>query len=171
MGTSVQVVATTQSVLFGDNKGNQFNDLETVIGIPSNVTINVDKPIKSITVMWGYVVDGIEITYSESDSAATPTTVSHGTSSRCLDTNLNKSEINLGATENIIAVSGVQGISEWGLRILKLSFVIYDSNTGDVRTEGPFGGGEGDSPQPFRVTANGILVAFGGFAVNTDTNR
>ncbi|RXW12890.1 hypothetical protein EST38_g12964 [Candolleomyces aberdarensis] len=170
MGTSTQLVATTQSVLFGDNKGTHFNDLETVLGIPANVTINVDKPITSITVMHGYVVDGIEITYSESDSAATTTTVSHGTSSECTDLNLKKSHIYFGDTENIIAVSGLQGVSEWGLRILQLSFVIYDSKTGGVRVEGPFGGGVGDSVQPFRFTANGILIGFGGFAVNTDTN-
>ncbi|RXW20004.1 hypothetical protein EST38_g5838 [Candolleomyces aberdarensis] len=168
--SSAQVVATIQSVLVGDNKGNQFNDLQTVIGIPATVTINTFNPLKSITVMHGSVVDGIEISYFKGESGDDSTDVSHGTSSKSKDTALTRTTIDLEQGENIIAVSGVSGISSWGLRVLQLNFVIYNSKDGKVRVQGPFGKAEGESLQPFHVTANGILIALGGFAINTNSS-
>ena len=38
--------------------------------------------------------------------------------------------------EYIIAISGLHGSSQWGLRVLQLSFAIYNSGTGQMRVAG-----------------------------------
>ncbi|RXW14811.1 hypothetical protein EST38_g11046 [Candolleomyces aberdarensis] len=160
-----QSVAIIQSPLFGGNCGTQFNDIERVVGFPASLTINVDRPLKYITIMYGGVIDGIELEYAKNDAETTK--FSHGTSSR---TNLlNRGIVTLGDKEVIVAVSGLHGSSIWGVRVLQLSFAICDTRTGKMRVAGPFGGGLSDStPQPFHLTANGSFVALGGFAINTD---
>ncbi|RXW15500.1 hypothetical protein EST38_g10354 [Candolleomyces aberdarensis] len=77
-GTSTQVVATVQSALFGDSQGQHFNDIETVVGIPSSVTLDVDHPVKSITFLYGGVLDGIKLEYNKSKGGSTEK--AHGTS-------------------------------------------------------------------------------------------
>ncbi|KAJ2915215.1 hypothetical protein MD484_g5210, partial [Candolleomyces efflorescens] len=168
MSLSIQALATVQSSLVGDSVGTQFNDIESVVGFPASMTINASHPLSSITVMHGGVVDGIEVEYARDDDQTTK--VSHGTSSASTDPNLKKSTVTLGDKENIVAVSGVHGSSQFGVRVAQLSFAIYDNGSGLMRIAGPFGNGEADSPQRFHVTANGTFVAFGGFAVNTNTS-
>ncbi|KAJ2923580.1 hypothetical protein H1R20_g13513, partial [Candolleomyces eurysporus] len=170
MGTSTQVVATVQSALFGDSKGEHFNDMEKVVGIPASVTVNVDKPLKSITFMHGAVLDGIELSYSKSRGDS-HTTVTHGTSPRSDDSGLTIEKVKIGDNEKIIAFSGLQGTSNFrGHRILQLYFTTYDSKTGKMEVKGPFGRGQGSSPEPFHVTANGAFVAVGGYAIDTDSS-
>ncbi|RXW14808.1 hypothetical protein EST38_g11045 [Candolleomyces aberdarensis] len=166
---ATQRVAITQTALFGDSIGDYFNDTNTVIGFPANLKINARRPIKYITVIHGGVIDGIDIEYVKNDGQTT--SVSHGTSSRNFsDLYMKTSTVALGDNENIIAVSGLHGPSQWGVRVLQLSFAICDTRTGQMRVAGPFGGGESVStatPQPFRVSANGTFIALGGYAIDT----
>jgi hypothetical protein len=81
-----------------------------------------------------------------------------------------KTIINIAANENIIGVSGLYGTGEFGTRVAQLNFVIYNSDTGGLRVENLIGDGKVQSPQSFVVTANGILVAFGGFADDIDSS-
>ncbi|KAJ2915203.1 hypothetical protein MD484_g5209, partial [Candolleomyces efflorescens] len=165
---SVQNLAIVQSSLVGDSKGNQFNDIQEVVGFPASMTINASHPLSKITLMHGGVVDGIEIEYAMDDGQTTK--VSHGTSTEASNPGLNKSTVTLADRENIVAISGIHGSCQYGIRVSQLSFAIYDSGSGQMRIAGPFGGAETDSPQRFHVTANGTFVAFGGFAVNTNTS-
>ncbi|KAF7316035.1 hypothetical protein MIND_00121200 [Mycena indigotica] len=158
--------ALVSSNLFGDSKGSHFNDLEDVLG-SVNITIDTSKPIKNIKIMHGGVIDGIEVKYYKSSSGGTQT-VHHGTSSDCDDSSLHKSDIPIGDTESIIAISGKSGSSSWGIRVTQLSFAIYDSKTGNLRISGPYG--NSGSGTAFRVTANGNFIALGGFAINTDSS-
>jgi len=165
-------VALIQSNLFGDDKGTAFNDVEKVIG-SAHITINTGNPIKKIVVLHGGVIDGIKTTYHQYDPSThkvtnDTTTIYHGTSSNDNDSSLSSSDFTLTSTQNIIAISGKHGsTADYGTRIVRLSFAIYDSDTGDITYKGPYGGSEGTS---FRVTANGIFVGFGGYATDTDSS-
>jgi len=115
--------------------------------------------------MHGDVVDGITCTYSL--DGGEPVTKSHGTSTASADPDLSISLVPLSATENIIAITGRQGQTpNFNIRVTQITFVIYDSSNGTTRTAGPFG--KGNNGTPFRSTANGNFVAFGGFSVDTD---
>ncbi|KAF8162194.1 hypothetical protein K438DRAFT_1985315 [Mycena galopus ATCC 62051] len=162
-------VATVQSILFGGSTGNYFNDLQSVIG-PQNVTINSIMPIKSITVVHAGVVDGIKVTYRRG-SGETTTTVTHGLSAESPDgSKLNKTPVELGKNESIVAISGKAGDSNWGLRVIGLCFTIYNSDTGKMRDSGWIGGGGGKKTDTFRVTANGNFLALGGYAIDADSS-
>ncbi|KAJ7060901.1 hypothetical protein C8F01DRAFT_1253379 [Mycena amicta] len=158
--------ALVASNLFGDSKGNAFNDLQNVVG-SMNITIDTSQPIKQIKVMHGGAIDGIEIKYYKSNHQAGTTTVHHGTSSDSSDPNLTQSTISIGDNESIVAISGKAGDSAWGIRVVQLNFAIFDCTTGNMRIAGPFGGNTGKG---FRVTANGNFIALSGFAIDTDSS-
>jgi hypothetical protein len=154
-------VALVQSRLLGDTKGGPFNDIETVGGHPAGMTINVDNPINSVQVLYGAVVDGLAITYNETNGATT--TVYHGTEPGSSDTTLQKGSFNVANDENIIAISGKAGVHPvYGTRICKISFAIYNRTSGQISVAGPYGSSNDGSS--FRVTANGAFVSFGGYA-------
>ncbi|KAJ7242738.1 hypothetical protein C8J57DRAFT_1726286 [Mycena rebaudengoi] len=156
---SVGAVATIQSPVFGVNKGTHFNDLQEVKGI------NMLKPIKNIQFACGDALDGFTINYNVvSQTATVPAT--HGTKPASKDTKW----LSLEDKETIVAISGRRGATVWGDRIIALSFTTFNDSTGEMKVYGPYGGSGADKTggTAFRVSANGILVAFGGYAINTE---
>jgi len=163
--TSTVSVALVQSRLFGGDQGRTFNDVEIVGGYPAGMTINVDNPISQVEVLYGAVVDGLSITYNETDGATE--TVNHGTEPGTSDTSLKRNTFTLSSEENIIAITGRAGEDPtYGTRICQINFVIYNSSTGKSSVYGPYG--SNNTGTPFRVTANGAFIAFGGYAVTSN---
>ncbi|KAJ7104887.1 hypothetical protein C8R44DRAFT_987786 [Mycena epipterygia] len=162
-------IAIVQSALFGTcDSGTYFNDLE-VHGGSANVTIDTKKPIKCIHFACGDVIDGLTVTYNVGTTSVDET---HGTKPTSKDTVWfpAKNTALEDTKETIVAISGQQGNSkEWGNRIVSLSFTTFSTATGKMKVYGPYGG---TNPSvvgtPFRVTANGIFLAFGGYATNTN---
>ncbi|KAJ7747298.1 hypothetical protein B0H16DRAFT_1888816 [Mycena metata] len=109
----------------------------------------------------GDALDGFAVTYTGIKDP-----VVHGTKPVEKDTRW----LSLEDDETIVAISGRYGATVWGDRIIALSFTTFNESTGEMKVEGPYGGaGSGRSGgKAFRVSANGIFVAFGGYAINTD---
>ncbi|KAF8201972.1 hypothetical protein K438DRAFT_1965426 [Mycena galopus ATCC 62051] len=167
---SILNTAIIRSPLLGQDKGVLFDDVEHVVGA-NNTTINTANPIKSIRVIYGEVIDGIAVEYRKTDK--TTITSQHGTErdgQGRLDTGLTEARIDLTDTQVIIAVTGMQGESQHsgrlgGRRVARLSFVVFDTANGKVETKGPYGT---QAATPFHVTADGIIVAFGGYAIDQE---
>ncbi|KAF8598483.1 hypothetical protein BDV93DRAFT_609831 [Ceratobasidium sp. AG-I] len=128
--------------------------------------LNFTSPIKSINVWSGQVVDGLEITYNFADK--TTKTVMHGAKGGAC------TEVPLGATERIVEVNGLHGVSfpqaNWGDQVQLLTFTIYDSATGFSRSTRTFGLGQ-EFVQETRkdIYVKGPLVAFAGTANNSQS--
>ncbi|KAJ6557513.1 hypothetical protein B0H19DRAFT_1070168 [Mycena capillaripes] len=158
--TSIQKTAIIKSPLIGAEKGTLFDDIDNVVG-PNNASINTTNPIKSIRVIYAEVVNGLMVEYRETEGYTV--VQAHGTtpdSSGKLDTGLRE--------QVIIAVTGMHGETRHsdslgGRRVAQITFVLYDRIDGTVETRGPFGS---FASTPFSVTAEGIFVAFGGYAFN-----
>ncbi|KAJ7624670.1 hypothetical protein FB45DRAFT_85880 [Roridomyces roridus] len=146
----------------------RFNDIEQVISSGGQGGINANNPISKIIVLHGEVIDGLEITYRKTDGGGTGVPVPHGTSTQTTDTNLQQTPVELKATEQIIAITGMHGLSQpdvqFGHRVVRIQFAIYDKATGEMRVTKVFGS---RSSTPFVVTANGNFVSFGGYAINS----
>jgi len=131
------------------------------------MTINVDHPIIQIEVFWDnkWIV-GLIILYNMIDGSEA--VVTHGrTTNPPNEPPLHHGTVTLKPEENIVAVAGRAGDSFSGFvretkgHVFELSFIIYDASNALTRIAGPYGNPEAC---PFIVTANGRLVAFGGFA-------
>ncbi|KAJ6557517.1 hypothetical protein B0H19DRAFT_1261130 [Mycena capillaripes] len=166
--TSIQKTAIIKSPLIGAEKGTLFDDIDNVVG-PNNASINTTNPIKSIRVIYAEVVNGLIVEYRETEGSTV--VQAHGTtpdSSGKLDTGLKEEVIQLRNTQVVIAVTGMHGETRHsdslgGRRVAQITFVLYDRIDGTVEVRGPFGS---LASTPFSVTADGIFVAFGGYAFN-----
>jgi len=150
--------------LFGGNKGSAFNDFNALVGANTVTTSNLPS-IREISLAYGDVIDGFSVMYTQG-SGETRTTFSHGTSSNATDSGLRKSTVTLTADEIITTVSGRSGATSFGIRVIQVQFGIFNSATNTTRVQGPFGGGPGGGM--FTIAGNGAVVAFGGYANNTD---
>ncbi|THG96517.1 hypothetical protein EW026_g5334 [Hermanssonia centrifuga] len=174
----------TQTSLIGGKKdANFFNDIfmrDTNKNIHLNSTSNgginylVERqPIAKIKVSYGWIIDGIEVTYnvqtpSGSGVRDTTVTLTHGSHAE-VGTNTLKSEtVTVGTNETIIAVYGKAGRYTAGATdrdmVHTINFVILDRSTQQVRTVGPFGTSTGGSPYCCTDPC-----AFGGFATVDNT--
>ncbi|ELU37164.1 hypothetical protein AG1IA_08798 [Rhizoctonia solani AG-1 IA] len=118
--------------------------------------LDFQKPIKSIEVWSGQVVDGLLVTYNLADGSTKD--VMHGA----------------GATERIVEVNGIYGVASpttnWGTQIQLLTFKIHDSATGFYRHTASFGiPSQRDFVQETRkdLCVRGPLVGFAGVANNS----
>ncbi|KAJ7114269.1 hypothetical protein C8R44DRAFT_855608 [Mycena epipterygia] len=160
-------LSTSTSQLFGADTGDAFNDLTTLVGNGTVTTDNVPS-IKAITFRFGSVIDGLAVTYAQG-AGQDLTTISHGTSLTAVDSGLKNSTVTLGTNETVTAVSGQTGFHpSFGVRVLQLSLTISNSFTGASRVAGPFGTA---SSTAFSVAGNGTVIALGGSAVNTNSDR
>ncbi|KAF8748778.1 hypothetical protein RHS01_10590 [Rhizoctonia solani] len=121
------------------------------------------KPIKSIEIWSGQVVDGLLVTYNMLDGSTQD--VMHGA------TGGTKTKIDLSPTERIVEVNGIYGVAspttDWGTQIQLLTFRIYDSATNFYRTTASFGiPNQHDFVQETRkdLCVRGPLVGFAGVA-------
>ncbi|KIK69399.1 hypothetical protein GYMLUDRAFT_1002724 [Collybiopsis luxurians FD-317 M1] len=131
-----------QTSIYGGNDGTSFNDAQTVQNwptfIPDGPNINFSHPIKQIEVRAGWIIDALNITYSLTDSKTV--TVKHGG-----QTGGSSNIIKLGDNEIIAATYGWAGYYDYYKKsfLIQISFNIFDTKKCTMRTEGPFGAGNG----------------------------
>ncbi|EIW53318.1 uncharacterized protein TRAVEDRAFT_23706 [Trametes versicolor FP-101664 SS1] len=156
---------TTSAV--GGLDGHQFQDVHMRASDGSIVVddlgkdpLDVAHPIQKIIVSHGWIVDGIAVTYQLANGDAT--TIGHGSQFA------NASVVELNATEVLVGVFGRAGWHEYYKRemVVDLGFVVFDAAQETTRIVGPFGNGdESNHGKPFYCSD---VLAFGGFAVNTN---
>ncbi|KAF8748775.1 hypothetical protein RHS01_10589 [Rhizoctonia solani] len=140
-------VVLAESIPYGGGRspelmGQEYNDLQ--IG----AELDFQKPIKSIEVWSGQVVDGLLVTYNLADGSTKD--VMHGAGGG------GKTKISLSPTERIVEVNGIYGI--------------HDSATGFYRHTASFGiPSQRDFVQETRkdLCVRGPLVGFAGVANNS----
>ncbi|KAB5587909.1 hypothetical protein CTheo_8649 [Ceratobasidium theobromae] len=146
----------------------QFGGSDTTRGAPFNDArpdLDVQRPIFSVAITSGWVIDGIQVTYRLKNGQTL--TASRGSIRSSGDT------ITLGDNEYISEVTGKSGFADnrepWmGDCVQQLTFVVRNSVTGAQRTFGPFGTARGLSESATtRISWSGRLVAFAGRADNS----
>ncbi|GJJ07922.1 hypothetical protein Clacol_002128 [Clathrus columnatus] len=151
--------AFVQTLVVGGNKDTPFNDLEA-LGWPATSPLDINHPITTIEVLYGYVVDALNITYQLADG--TTKLIKHGAQSGG-DTAV----VHLGADEVLVDVYGKTGYHFYYDKFLvcQISFVILNTKTAAVRVFGPIG--NGDNANIGDLFHNAGTLAFAGFADNT----
>ncbi|GAB1527404.1 hypothetical protein RhiTH_010579 [Rhizoctonia solani] len=159
-------VVLADSIPYGGGRssklmGKEYNDLHSF-----GAELDFWKPIKSIEIWSGQVVDGLLVTYNMLDGSTQD--VMHGA------TGGTKTKIDLSPTERIVEVNGIYGVAspttDWGTQIQLLTFRIYDSATNFYRTTASFGiPNQHDFVQETRkdLCVRGPLVGFAGVANNS----
>ncbi|KAF8668350.1 hypothetical protein RHS04_09035 [Rhizoctonia solani] len=159
-------VVLAESIPYGGGRssklmGKEYNDLHSF-----GAELDFWKPIKSIEIWSGQVVDGLLVTYNMLDGSTQD--VMHGA------TGGTKTKIDLSPTERIVEVNGIYGVAspttDWGTQIQLLTFRIYDSATNFYRTTASFGiPNQHDFVQETRkdLCVRGPLVGFAGVANNS----
>ncbi|QRV92104.1 hypothetical protein RhiJN_20122 [Ceratobasidium sp. AG-Ba] len=139
--------------------GEKYDDLQEL-----GSKLVLEHPINSITVSHGWVIDGIKVEYNTTNGSVPKTHGSMGNGRKDV-------EITLKPTENVIEVSGVQGDAlhnpEWGRQVTRLSFKIFDSKTGLIRTVDELGTGQELAQETRRdILVRGTLAGLAGTAKN-----
>ncbi|GAB1528349.1 hypothetical protein RhiTH_011543 [Rhizoctonia solani] len=159
-------VVLAESIPYGGGRspelmGQEYNDLQSF-----GAELDFQKPIKSIEVWSGQVVDGLLVTYNLADGSTKD--VMHGAGGG------GKTKISLSPTERIVEVNGIYGVASpttnWGTQIQLLTFKIHDYATGFYRHTASFGiPSQRDFVQETRkdLCVRGPLVGFAGVANNS----
>ncbi|KAG8700486.1 hypothetical protein FRC09_005927 [Ceratobasidium sp. 395] len=157
-------VALAESFPYGGDRssslmGQAYDDLKTY-----GTQINFLRPIKSLGIWSGQLIDGIEVTYNLSNGSTA--TLMHGAKGG------SKTEIQLLPTENIVEVNGICGIAapltDWKIQCLLLGFKILNSANGCVRDTMTFGAPNNNYVPESRkdICVRGQLAGFSGTANN-----
>ncbi|KAM5532449.1 hypothetical protein V8D89_013865 [Ganoderma adspersum] len=130
-----------------------------VLNDAANSTLNTTHPIRQITVFTSSqrTVDGLTVTYNlEGGNTAV---MNHGSSISPLS-----DVVPFGENEVLAAVYGYAGFYAWyrGNKVGSIAFVIFDTETKESRTVGPFG----DTNREQSFSEKDVL-AFGSFGQNT----
>ncbi|KAB5587988.1 hypothetical protein CTheo_8570 [Ceratobasidium theobromae] len=138
-------------------RGSLFND--------ATLGLDVQRPIVSVAIASGWVIDGIRVTYRLKNGQIQ--TVSHGSMGSSGNT------LTLNDSEYISAVNGKSGVADnrepWmGDCVQQLTLVVRNSVTGAQRTFGTFGTARGlTESATTRISWAGRLLAFAGRADNS----
>jgi len=145
----------TETLSFGVQEGNAFNDIVAIGGFPGEQKI---KGIRKIRLMAGWLVDSIEITYQLTNGQ---TAVANHLGSATPDATIDFNE-----NEVLIGVTGKRGIPGYYSNkpyLAYVKFAIADTATGNIRVAGPYGNGAGDAKYTGPVfTVTGPIIAFSG---------
>ncbi|PIL32642.1 hypothetical protein GSI_05346 [Ganoderma sinense ZZ0214-1] len=145
------------SDIFYMDHGGQF-----VLNDGANNTLNSTYPIHQISVSSGWIVDGISVSYNLQGGEPETAIVSHGSVF-----NPPNGVVTFGANEVLAAVYGREGYHTTYKRdmITNIAFVVFNTNTEQYRTAGPFGNGDGSNQgQPFWTSD---VLALGSFGQST----
>ncbi|KAJ7154329.1 hypothetical protein C8R43DRAFT_1000858 [Mycena crocata] len=150
-----------QTSNFGGAQGTRFNDSEDASNFPNSdpgLMIDPQRPIKQLDISAGWVVDGINTTYRMSDG-------SNKAIRRGSAANANSKVVNLNDNEIVAQICGFAGNYPYYKKslLIQVSLVILDTQTGALRIEGPFGGGNGTADGAVFSVSNPLCLA--GFEV------
>ncbi|KAI0748916.1 hypothetical protein C8Q74DRAFT_1222831 [Fomes fomentarius] len=184
--------AYIETAVVGGEEGTLFSDLylrhgdgSFLVNDKQKATLDADRPIKSITVYYGRVIEGISVTYGLTNDHST--VIKHGNTTGTNAAQEHKTiKLNVilpplltcpnAEGDVIAAVFGRAGYRAYYSRTLvsQIGFFIYNKKTGANRVEGhtdswgkPFGGTEDPSPED-TLFHFGDVIAFGGFAKDAD---
>ncbi|OJT13123.1 hypothetical protein TRAPUB_10327 [Trametes pubescens] len=155
-------LASVQSLLYSALEDWHSESLgNIVIDDHKKDQLDLNRPIKRIAVSNGWIVDGIAITYNLANGKNE--TLHHGSQFKNADI------IDFDPNEILATVFGRAGRQSFYERemVNNIGFVIFDTVKGTTRTVGPYGNVNGATEgKPFLCSD---VIAFGGFAENTDT--
>ncbi|KAI0332699.1 hypothetical protein GY45DRAFT_1368931 [Cubamyces sp. BRFM 1775] len=156
----------TTTSLIGGQDGEMFQDIFIrdangmflVNGLETKPELNVEHPIRSITLYSRFVVDGISVTYQLANGENM--TLDHG-----LQDVQSMAVIDFNDQERLVGVFGSSGFHPWYRRnvILTIGFILFGAATATTRVVDPFKPEPASSSGEVTSFYASDVLAFGGF--------